>query len=81
MATRCYPRVFVRNPEDVSCQIIRNERERKTYNKIPVFRRCLIEDLDNFKLFQDGKAPYNQDNIHFAIENNLYEAFTGYKMD
>ena len=75
-----YPRVFLKNPEGVNCQVIRNKRERDKYNKIDSFRRCLITDLMSFKAWKKGEAPYNQYNIHFAIENNYYEAFTGEKM-
>ena len=78
---RCYPRVFIKNSETVSCQIIRNKQEREVFNKIPSFRRCIIEDLENFSLWKKGSAPYNQYNIHFAIENAYYEAFTGHKIE
>ena len=75
-----YPRVFVKNREGIYCQIIRNEREKKEFNKIDTFRRCLITDLLNYNAWKKGEAPYNQDNIQFAIDNNYFEAFTGQKM-
>ena len=72
-----YPRIYTpNNNSDVLCQIIRNDDEMKSYLKIAPFRRCLIEDLENFILFKNGNPPYNQDNIRFAIKNNLYKAFT-----
>ena len=77
MATvRSYPRIFIRNADHIFCQIIRNEDEMKKFLKIPPFRRCLIEDLENFTLFKNANAPYNQQNIHFAIKENLHKAFT-----
>ena len=79
--TRSYPRVFIKNPENIFLQIIRNEREKKIFNKIPCFRRCIIDDLENFNLWQKASAPYNQYNIHFAIESAYYEAFTGHKIE
>jgi hypothetical protein len=78
---RSYPRLFIKNIEEIFCQIIRNDREKKVFNKIPPFRKCLICDLLNFQAWQKGEAPYNQQNIHFAIESNYYEAFTGIKID
>jgi len=72
-----YPRIYTpNNNSDILCQIIRNGDEMKSYLKIAPFRRCLIEDLENFTLFKNGNPPYNQDNIYFAIKNNLYKAFT-----
>ena len=74
------PRIFIKNAEDILCQVIRNDKEKKVFNTIPVFRKCLITDLLNFKAWEKGEAPYNQFNIHFAIESNYYEAFTGHKI-
>ena len=73
---RSYPRIYIRNDNYVMCQIIRTDEERKRYQKISPYRRCLIEDIENFTLFKNGDPPYNQQNIHFAIEENLYKAFT-----
>ena len=74
-----FPRIFIRNSENILCQIIRNDKEKKIFNKISPFRKCLITDILNFNAWEKGEAPYNQLNIHFAIESNYYEAFTGNK--
>ena len=74
--TRSYPRVFIKNPENIFLQIIRNNKEFTTFTKIDPERRCLIDDLMNFTLWKEGTAPYNQQNISFGIMSNLYEAFT-----
>jgi len=71
-----YPRLYVKNKEDILLQIIRNEREYKTFLKIDEFRRCLIDDITNYHIWKKGEAPYNQENILFGIKVNYYEAFT-----
>ena len=40
-------------------------------------RRCLIKDWLNYQQYRDGMAPYNQNNMRFGMEANLYEACSG----
>ena len=67
---------FIQNNDNISIQIIYNKKEYLKFLKKDQFRRCLIEDLVNFNAWKKGEAPYNQENMSFAIWNNLYEAFT-----
>ena len=72
---KTYPKMFIKNPKYLLCQIIRthNEFEEFTKNK----RHCLIEDWLNYQPWQDGRAPYNQTTLIFGIKKNIYEAFSG----
>jgi hypothetical protein len=75
------PKVYATNDLFVSCQIIRGEKEMKTFMKVEKFRRCLIDDYDNWQYFKKGEAPYNDDKfITFGIRKSHYEAFTGEAM-
>ena len=71
------PRVYIKNDEYISCQIIRDEAELAIFNKKDKFRRCLINDYDNFQYWKRCEAPYNDDNMTFGIRKSHYEAFTG----
>jgi len=75
--TITYPRVWIKNKELIDCQIIRNEKQMKEFMKKDKFRRCLIEDYDNFQHWKNGEAPYNDENMSFGIRRNLFEAFSG----
>ena len=77
MAPRSYPRVYIKNSLDIFCQIIRNEKEMKEFMKVGKFRYCLIEDYSNFQHWKNGEAPYNDENMSFGIQRNLFEAFSG----
>ena len=77
MAPRSYPRVYIKNSLDIFCQIIRNENEMARFNKLPQFRRCLIDDFTNFQYWKKGEAPYNDENMTFGITKKLYEIFSG----
>ncbi len=72
-----YPRIYIKNPEGIFCQVIRNAREMKEYKEIDQFRRCLIEDYDNFQYWKKAQAPYNDEKMHFGLQKNHFEAFTG----
>ena len=75
-----YPRIFIKNSEGISCQLIRNPREMKEFKKIGLFRRCMIEDYENFQYWKKAQAPYNDENMTFGIQKNHFEAFTGETM-
>ena len=72
-----HPKIYIRNPNFIMCQVIRNPEEMKEFMKHDAARRCLIKDWLNYQQYRDGIAPYNQNNMKFGIEANLYEACSG----
>ena len=76
MALTC-PKIYIRNPNFIMCQIIRNPQEMKEFLQQDAMRCCLIKDWLNYQQYRDGTAPYNQNNMSFGIEANLYEACSG----
>ncbi len=72
-----YPRVYIRNSALLMCQILRTPREEREFAEIDPKNRRMISDWMNFKAFQEGRAPFNQNGIAFAIKTNLYKAYTG----
>ena len=71
------PKIYIRNPNFIMCQVIRNPQEMKEFLQQDAMRRCLIKDWLNYQQYRDGIAPYNQNNMSFGIEANLYEACSG----
>jgi hypothetical protein len=71
------PKIYIRNPNLIMCQIIRTTQEMKEFSAKDAPRRCLINDWLNYQQYRDGIAPYNQNNISFGIKLNLYEACSG----
>ena len=72
-----YPRVYIRNSALLMCQILRTPREEKEFAEIDPDNRRMISDWVNFKAFQKGQAPFNQNGTAFAIKASLYKAYTG----
>ena len=72
-----HPKIYIRNPNFIMCQVIRNPEEMKEFLQQDAIRRCLIKDWLNYQQYRDGTAPYNQNNMSFGIEAKLYEACSG----
>ena len=72
-----HPKLYIRNPNFIVCQILRTPQETKEFLRHEPARRCLIKDWLNYQQYRDGVAPYNQNNISFGMEANLYEACSG----
>ena len=72
-----HPKIYIRNPNFIMCQVIRNPEEMKEFMEQDATRRCLIKDWLNYQQYRDGVAPYNQNNMSFGIEAKLYEACSG----
>jgi len=72
-----HPKIYIRNPNFIMCQVIRNPEEMKEFLQQDAMRRCLIKDWLNYQQYRDGTAPYNQNNMSFGIEAKLYEACSG----
>ncbi len=72
-----YPRVYIRNSALLMCQILRTPREEKEFDEIDPDNRRIISDWVNFKAFQKGQPPFNQNGTAFAIKASLYKAYTG----
>ena len=72
-----HPKIYIRNPNFIMCQVIRNPEEMKEFLQQDAMRRCLIKDWLNYQQYRDGVAPYNQNNISFGMEAKLYEACSG----
>ena len=72
-----HPKIYIRNPNFIMCQIIRTTQEMKEFMEHDAAQRCLIKDWLNYQQYRDGMAPYNQNNMRFGMEANLYEACSG----
>ena len=68
------PKIYIRNPNFIMCQIIQNSQEMKEFLQRDAAKRCLINNWLSYQQYRDGVAPYNKNNISFGVEANLHEA-------
>jgi len=67
--------IYLKNPKNIFCLIIRNQNDFKNFFLIPPSQRSLIENWLDYQLFREGEPPYNNRQMNFAIQIELYNAY------